>query len=107
MVTSFRGLTASATISVVAKTTAKGRAEFASNPVSLSVARGTGGNAPVTLTLSGLPGAICQVVASPDLIEWQPVFAATLSDETISFTDPEWAPARFYRVESDGNAEER
>jgi hypothetical protein len=108
IVTSFGGLTASASVSVVAKANPKGRPGFESTLVSLSVAPGVGERTPVTLTLSGLPGTMCQVLASPDLIDWQPVFAATLSEHTISFTDPDCAAsARFYRVASDTNAEER
>lgn len=80
----------------------------ARTPVSLRLALGTGEHAPLTLTLVGPAGARCQVLTSADLIDWQPVVSVTLSGQSMPFIASDHdAPARFYRVQSDGGAEMR
>lgn len=54
-----------------------------------------------TIQFSGSVGQHCYIVASSDLLDWQPIFSTTLSGTApVTFVDPAAGqhPIRFYRV---------
>ena len=59
-----------------------------------------GQNGQIQFSLSGVPGDVYHVLASTNLLDWQPIATVTNMDGTIQFTDTAATnySRRFYRL---------
>ena len=55
-------------------------------------------NAQVQLFFVGVPGQVCVIQASTNLVQWQPISVLTASTGSLTFVDPATSnfPCRFY-----------
>jgi hypothetical protein len=99
----------SATASVTVGKNGGGKPHFVSgaSSLTLTLAADADGHPAVILTLSGVPGTLCELQATTNLVDWVTIHEVTLSDAPTSLIDPEAgsSAARFYRVQSGGTLE--